>query len=189
MVSRFHEQKNIPETIERLACAAHRGLRFRLTLIGDGPDKHNVERAIQKHKLRGVVTLLGWVSRSALVGELRRADCFLSLSRYEGMPNAMLEAMACGLPVVASKIAPHEELIYDDAEGFLVDFDSDRGLDKVLLRLSENPRHARLVGANACEKVRRQFSWRASAKSYLALVERYSGIHYSKELDRQGQNR
>jgi glycosyltransferase involved in cell wall biosynthesis len=184
MASRFHEQKNIPETIERLARARHRGLRFRLTLIGDGPDKHNVERAIQKHKLRGVVTLLGWVSRSALVGELQRADCFLSLSRYEGMPNAMLEAMACGLPVIASKIAPHEELIIDDVEGFLVDLDSDRGLEKVLLRLSENPRQARLVGANACEKVRRRFSWHASAKLYLALVESYPGIHYSKELDR-----
>jgi len=172
MVSRFHEQKNIPETIERLARARHRGLRFRLTLIGDGPDKHNVERAIQKNNLRDVVTLPGWVSRSALVGELQRADCFLSLSRYEGMPNAMLEAMACGLLVIASKIAPHEELINNNVEGFLVDLDSDRGLEKVLLRLSEYPRHTRLLGANACQKVRRQFSWRASAKLYLALVER-----------------
>ena len=88
------------------------------------------------------------------------------------MPNAMLEAMACGLPVVASKIAPHEELINDDVEGFLVDLGSDRGLEKALLRLSENPRHARLLGVNACQKVRRQFSWRASAKSYIALMER-----------------
>ena len=118
------------------------------------------------------------------MGELQRADCFLSLSSYEGMPNAMLEAMACGLPVIASKIPPHEELINDDVEGFLVDLDSDRGLENVLLRLSENPRHARLVGANACEKVRRQFSWRASAKSYLALMESSPGVHYSKELDR-----
>ena len=184
MVNRFHEQKNIPETIERLASAGHRGLRFRLTLIGDGPDKHNVEKAIQKNNLRDVVTLTGWVSRSALVGELQRADCFLSLSRYEGMPNAMLEAMASGLPVVASKIASHEELINDNVEGFLVDLDSDRGLEKALLRLSANPSRAGLLGANACEKVRRRFSWRTSAKSYLALVESSPGVHNSKELDR-----
>jgi len=184
MASRFHEQKNIPDTIECLARAKRRGLRFRLTLIGDGPDKHNVERAVQENNLRDVVTLPGWISRSALASELQKGDCFLSLSRYEGMSNAMLEAMACGLPVVASKITSHEELIDDGVEGFLVTLTEESGLEKVLMRLSRDPRHARLVGAKACEKVRRRFSWHASAKSYLALLEHCPRVHSSKELDR-----
>ena len=184
MASRFHEQKNIPDTIERLARAGGRGLRFNLTLIGDGPDKDNVERTLQENNLRDVVTLPGWLSRNALVGELQKGDCFLSLSKYEGMSNAMLEAMACGLPVVASRIAPHEELIDDGVEGFLVALYEDQGLEKVLIRLAEDPIYARLVGANACEKVRRKFSWRVSAKSYLALLESCSRYHSSRDLEK-----
>ena len=169
MASRFHEQKNIPATIEHLARARRHGLRFRLTLIGDGPDKHNVERAIQENNLGDIVTLPGWISRIALARELKKGDCFLSLSRYEGMSNAMLEAMACGLPVVASKITSHEELIDDGVEGFLVTLTEDSGLEKVLMRLSRDPRYARLVGAKACEKVRCRFRFGIKV-NWLAII-------------------
>ena len=130
------------------------------------------------------MTLPGWLPRIALARELQTGDCFLSLSRYEGMSNAMLEAMASGLPVVASKIISHEELIDDGVEGFLVALTEDSELEKVLMRLSRDPRYARLVGAKAREKVRYQFSWHASAKSYLTLLEQVPRRDRSKQVVR-----
>ncbi len=171
IASRFHEQKNIPQTIERLARARQHGLQFKLTLIGDGPERDRIQKVIMANDLVDNVTLVGWLSRSHLAAKLQRADCFVSMSRYEGMPNAILEAMACGVPVIASGIAAHEEIINDGIDGYLVDLDSDRALEEILVELWKKPQQARVVGTNACEKVRRCYSWNASAKSYLALMQ------------------
>jgi glycosyltransferase involved in cell wall biosynthesis/capsular polysaccharide biosynthesis protein len=81
----------------------------RLTLIGDGELRPDVERMLTG-SLSASVELVGVVPRDEVYGRLAEADLFVSTSAGEGLPVALLEAMACGVPVVVSDIAPHREV-------------------------------------------------------------------------------
>ena len=119
-------------------------LRLRLgcevngTIVGDGP---------LRERLRAQASALGLPSSAIeLRGSLaelapvyRQADVFVMTSEYEGTPNVLLEAMASGLPVVATNVGGVPEIIRHGQNGFLVDGDDDEGLCAALERLSREP--------------------------------------------------
>ena len=117
---------------EILASAASRFL-----LIGDGPDRPRVEHLLRRSSARDRLHLLGW--RSDVPAILSAADAFLFPSLTEGMPNAVLEAMACGVPVLASDIPVHRELAGDEQRVLLVSGDDARDFAAALLRLRDEP--------------------------------------------------
>ena len=90
----------------------------RLLLVGEGPYRPVIERLIEQHGLTGRVLLLG--QRNDIPALLRGADIFLFCSRTEGLPNAVLEAMAAGLPVVATDVPGCRDLITTGQSGYLV---------------------------------------------------------------------
>jgi len=116
-----------------------------------------------------VVRFLGWVSRADMPEVLRRADAFVFPSRDEGMPNAVLEAMASGLAVAATAIAGNEELVEDGRTGFLVPPEDVAALAEVLTRLAGDRNLCWRLGRAGREKVVRDYSWRAVAEAYAAL--------------------
>jgi glycosyltransferase involved in cell wall biosynthesis len=81
-----------------------------LVMIGDGSLRKEVLPAVRRRGLDDRVVLTGVVPRDDVYRLLKQSDVFVSTSRGEGLPVAMLEAMACGLPVVASDIPPHREI-------------------------------------------------------------------------------
>src|SRR5258708_12375061 len=80
------------------------GLPVRALLIGDGPERARLEQYVQEHQLHTVVKFSGWLGRSAVALAYRSATFLVQLSIYEGMSNVVLEALASGLPVVATRI-------------------------------------------------------------------------------------
>lgn len=117
MISRLVTQKN-----PRLFVEGARRLRAllpaaRFQLVGDGPLRPAVQRWIADAGLAGCVELLG--ERSDVPELLRAADLFWLTSDWEGLPNVVLEAMASGLPVVATDVGGTAELVTSDVEGAL----------------------------------------------------------------------
>src|SRR5207248_2663040 len=107
----------------------------RLVLIGDGPDRADVERQVAEHGLEGVVAFAG--EQHDLVPWLSAADLFLLPSEQESFGLAALEAMACEVPVVASRVGGLPEVIDDGRTGYLcapTDLDgmAERGLALLL---------------------------------------------------------
>ncbi|MBI5597092.1 MAG: glycosyltransferase [Elusimicrobia bacterium] len=96
-----------PEAFARLAAALAGKARF--VWVGDGE---------LRETLAGV-EVTGWLSPDEVSARLRRTDVFVHFSRWEGLPNAVLEAMVHGLPVVASAVAGNRDLVSDGATGFL----------------------------------------------------------------------
>ena len=92
------------------------------------------------------------------------------------MPNAVLEAMACGLPVVASRIAGNEELVVDGENGLLVAPEDARALRNALTELIANATQRQKMGAASRQFVEASYSWSRIAKQYLALVETVNSI-------------
>lgn len=144
---------------------------WELHVAGDGPARPELEATARALGLAERIKFLGWKSRTELAEILRDMDAFVFASRDEGMPNAVLEAMASGLPVAATRIAGNEELVLDAVTGFLTPPESPGDLALALGTLigSENVRQT--MGAAARARVEAHYSWRETAKSYLALCQ------------------
>lgn len=138
-IGRIHPQKNLPMLLDAsaLAMAAR---PFRLVLVGKGPDD---AVAALKRQAEG----LGISGRVLFAGEqdnvfawVKRADLFALVSRWEGSSNALLEAMAVGTPVLASRQAGDAATVLDEGRfGFLVDGDSEGAIAHGILRQLDSP--------------------------------------------------
>jgi glycosyltransferase involved in cell wall biosynthesis len=106
-VARFVKQKNHRFLIDLLAQLP---ANVTLTLVGEGVLRQQVARWVGDARLTDRVRFTGLIPREAVYEEMTRADVFVSTSRWEGLPVALLEAMAARLPLIASDIEPHREI-------------------------------------------------------------------------------
>jgi glycogen(starch) synthase len=118
------------------------------------------------------VHFLGWQSREQLLEQYQWSNLFLFPSRHEGMPNAVLEAMASGLPVIASRIAGNEELVLQEKTGFLVESENVNSLQSALLKLMKNSSLRETMGTASRRRVEEFYSWQNTAKQYEHLLEK-----------------
>lgn len=121
-VGRFNPQKNFPWLLETLGpLLAERDLPdWKLTLIGDGPQRAEVEEVWRRSGLAGRVELAGWVSEETLREHLRRSQIFLMPSLSEGNPVAALEALKQGLAILGSDTPGLADVIQVGENGFAV---------------------------------------------------------------------
>lgn len=105
---RIDAGKNVETLINALALVADE-TPFTAVVCGDGPRRTRVERLARERGIARRVVFTGYVNH--LWELMQRADALVSLSRYEGCPNVLLEAMACGCPLVVSEIPAHRELL------------------------------------------------------------------------------
>lgn len=97
------------------------------------------------------------------------SDVFVSISRDEGQPNAVLEAMACGLPVLLSSIGPHEEILGDSGAGLTCDGDSAAAVEAGLLTLIQDAEKRKVMGLSAHRRIEAGFGWDRTAAGLEAL--------------------
>lgn len=125
---------------------------IRLFLVGDGEDRATLEAEVRRRDLDKQVTFWGAVAHDRLPMLLNAADVFFMPSLAEGLPNALLEAMACGLPVVASPVGGIPDVIRSGENGFLLsDRDSDNAAKMVLAAL-DAPQALRLSALRTIEE-------------------------------------
>jgi glycosyltransferase involved in cell wall biosynthesis len=170
LVGRFHRQKLIPETIQWLAQAKSQGIEFLVTIVGDGPERDAVEAAIEDNDMIKVICLKGWLGKDELIKQYQQADCYLNLSSYEGMPNTVLEAMACALPVIASDIPPHRCVVEHQVTGYLMDLEQPESLVAQLGALAADSSSLRRMGSAGRERALVGHSWTVAANNYLTLL-------------------
>jgi len=185
-------QKGLDVLLEALGMLP-RDAAWELRVAGDGPQRPELEARARELGVADRVSFLGWMRRPELAAALRESDLYVFPSRDEGMPNAVLEAMASGLPVAATRIAGCEELVVPGETGLLASPDSPGELAAALagmLGLSGNlsdifppgPAQGKDSQADAAalrermgragrERVERDYSWRSAAERYLALLE------------------
>jgi starch synthase (maltosyl-transferring) len=114
---RMDPVKGFEEMISGLS-AIRESYLWHCVLVGDGPYRAKVESLIDRYRIRERVTVLG--RRDDVPSLLRAADVFLFCSRTEGLPNSLLEAMAAGLPIIATNVPGCRDLITDDHTGLLI---------------------------------------------------------------------
>ena len=145
---------------------------WELSIIGDGSYKDHLQQRIEALGLTSRIRFHGWCSKEELLPILAQSHIFVNPSRHEGMPNAVLEAMACGLPVIATRIAGNEDLIKNGENGFLVANENVIELQNALRTLLTNKLLRQKMGKYSRMIVESNFNWSNSGEEYLALLQK-----------------
>lgn len=175
-VASLRPYKGIPVLLDACRSLKEAGVSFRCAVAGDGPMRGELEARVAEHGLEGRVRFLGAVPEDEIPALLARADVFVlpsviqSDGQMEGIPVALMEAMAAGLPVVTSELSGIPELVEDGVSGVLVRPGSADGVAAAVRELLERPDRARPMGERGRAKVREEFDLAVCAGRLLELL-------------------
>jgi glycosyltransferase involved in cell wall biosynthesis len=168
-VGRLVPQKAWPDLLLAFAMTEQSGTPSRLLIAGGGPEAGPLEELAERLAVSDRVRLLG--SRDDVPDLMAAADGFVLSSVYEGLPNVVLEAMAAGLPVVATRVGGVPELV-DESTGSTVPAGCPAGLAAALQRMTDTPRTQRAqMGERARAVALTRYAEDAVMAQWLALLD------------------
>ncbi len=168
-VAHFYPRKNIGLLLRAYAHLRDAGVRFQGWIVGEGPCRQAWERLRNDLGLQEQVTFLGTIPRRELADCYRRASIFCLPSRQEGFGIVFLEAMACGKPIVAARVAAVPETVVSGETGLLVDPDDPADLARAIGDLLSDPDLRRGMGDAGRRRVE-QFRADRVASTFLTKV-------------------
>jgi starch synthase (maltosyl-transferring) len=167
-VGRLDPQKGLPDLLDAAGRVIERRPGWHLALAGDGPERDRLLRSIEAHTaLRDRVRWLG--RRDDVPGLLKSADVLVQASHWEGMPNAVLEAMAARRAVVGTAVEGTEDLVVPGETGWLVPPRDPAALAQALDQAADDPDRCRRYGEAGRLRVEREFSLDAVVAAYERL--------------------
>ncbi len=146
---------------------------FKLILVGGGEDFEGIKEKIEKEKLNEYIELKGPVSHETVKEILTGADVFALPSFAEGIPVALMEAMAMEIPVISTKIAGIPELIEDYKNGFLVNASDEVQLAELMVNLINGQSGLEAIRKNARKKVEEKYNIEKNINGMIELFNKY----------------
>lgn len=163
-LGRLHRQKNVDVLLRAAARLRFPGAH--LVLAGDGPQRSRLADLCERLGLRGRVTFLGFIAHDRVPALLRGADVLVVPSRYEELGTALVEAMYCGVPVVATRTGGIPQVVVDGVTGLLVAPGDAAGLAEAIDRLLGDPWLRRRMGEHGRQRAR-DYRWDRLARQVL----------------------
>lgn len=168
-VGRLNEQKNVGLLLEAAAALSRSGNPpFRVSIVGDGPLHHSLRKHAASLGIDGFVDWVKWLTRDQMPAVYQSAHCVINPSHYEGMPNVVLEAMACAVPVIVSDVAGNRDIVENDKSGIVVPHNDCKGLVAAMARALREQNYLETLGAHARSRAE-QYSWDATTLQYIDL--------------------
>lgn len=144
-------------------------LKFKLVIVGEGPEREHLERMVSQKRLAAFVLFIGHVKDISPYYAI--ADALALPSHSEGSPNVLLEAMAAGLPVIATAVGGVPEVAITEESAVLVSAHNPRLFADALNRVLTNSDLAQTLGANASERVATHFSPESASQSLMRIYQ------------------
>lgn len=170
MVGTFKRQKGHRYLIDAIGAVGDRFPHLHLLLVGDGEFLEEVREQARHSRIQDRVHFLG--TRRDIAGLLGASDSFVLPSLWEGLPVALVEAMATGLPTVATNVSGTSQVMVDGETGWLVPPGDAPALAAGIIDLLEDPERASRMGAMARKRVEARFSGSAQATHLAALFRK-----------------
>ena len=136
-------------------------------IVGTGNDLAEIKYFIEFHNLHRNVILLGAMPNEEVKSIMQSSDIFLLTSVYEGIANAVLEAMSMSMPVVSTRSGGMEEIIIDGFNGLLVDCYDHLGIGKALRKIISNKNLSKELGSNALRTINENYTIKRQMNIYL----------------------
>ena len=137
-VARLSSEKGLAFLVQALRLLRNKGYDLELRLAGDGPTKEHLKKLVDDFGLAEQVHFLGYLNEDEVIRELQHSDLFVLPSFVEGLPVSAMEALAVGLPVIATNIAGTSELIEDGKTGVLVRPSDAESLADAVVRITQD---------------------------------------------------
>ena len=167
-VGRLKEEKGVLHFIEAVPEILRERPGLRFTVIGEGSLRDEIQELLDINHLSESVKLFGWVSHDELPTCLNKFKLVVIPSYTEGLPNIMLECMACGVPVLATPVGAIRDIIKDGKTGFLLDNNAPACIARNVIRAISSP-ELESIAENAYVYVRERFT-------YARVLETWSEI-------------
>ncbi len=173
-VARLNRAKGHRYALEAVRVALDAGVQLHYRIAGSGPHRDEIEAEVRRLGIEGHVSMLGSLSEDGVLAELQRSDVFVlpTVGIGEASPVAVMEAMASGVPVVASRVGGTPDMITDGVDGVLVDQADVPALASSLGRLWRDVGLRRALGEAARGRAVAQFDSRARAQCLLDEIAR-----------------
>lgn len=157
-VGRLSAEKGVPILFDSMAQLKEQGYEVELTLLGDGEDRGFLEKLARTMAIEDRVRFGGFVDQTTIAKTLRDSDMFVLPSFAEGIPVALMEAMAIGIPVIATYVGGVTELVIDGETGQVVSPSDAAGLARAIARYVDDLAFCQTISRNARAKVASEFN-------------------------------
>lgn len=180
-IGRLTEVKGQKYLVQALRLLCDEGVAVTCQLVGDGPDRAALEKYVKRLELSDQISFMGNMTRGQIAQLLHGTDVLVAPSvptrdgRREGIPIVLMEAMATGLPVIASRLSGIPELVEDGVEGLLVPAGDARALAEAIRRLQGDPDLRHSLGTAARRKVETEFDVRQTARRLASCIPKTVG--------------
>jgi N-acetyl-alpha-D-glucosaminyl L-malate synthase BshA len=168
-VSNFRPVKRIEDLIYSMCIITKKEPDAQLILVGDGPERHRIERLIDKLDLRRNILVTGY--RSDVAAMMNCADALVLCSETENAPLTILEGMSCGLPIIATNVGGIPEQVQDGKNGFIVPVKHPEEIAEAALKLNADENLLAVMGANARKTVLERYTKDKVIKEYIEVYE------------------
>jgi glycosyltransferase involved in cell wall biosynthesis len=167
LVARLAPEKDISTLLRATSLVAEQVPEFTLRLVGDGPCRPSLEALATELKIRSRVEFVG--QAIDVRQQLRQASMFVLPSLSEGVSLSLLEAMATGLPVIATRVGGNVEVVEHGKTGFLVPPADPSEMAEAILRLAKDPALGRCIGVAGRMRCENAFNVRGMIRAYEEL--------------------
>ena len=169
---RFQKQKNLFFLLDEMNILAKEIQEvFELHIVGNGPLGESLKKHANTMEIREKIFWHNWCSKDELKKKYQQADCLVNPSLYEGMPNVVLEAMACALPVVASRVAGNESVVKHGETGLLFELNRPEEFRQAVATIIMEIEQGFRMGQKGRARVENRFSWNRMAQEYIQLFK------------------
>lgn len=172
-VGRLAAEKGVPVLLQSLIALKKEGYKFHLTLLGDGPERALLESEVKGHGLESMVHFGGFASQDTVRKTLQGSDVFILPSFAEGVPVSLMEAMACGVPVIGTNVGGVTELIEHNVSGLVVAPSDSEALKNAISSYLESPELRQKVKVAARKVVDEHFNLEIEVVKLQQLIEKY----------------
>lgn len=174
-VGRLDHVKGLPLLIEAFLLLSNTYRDIYLHIIGDGPERSDLESLIRENHLDERVLFYGYLSQSELKTIYAKADVFVMTSFFEGIPVVLMEAMSFGVPVVAPRITGIPELVQEDVEGMLTTPADPVCLAESIETLLNDSEKRNRFAAEGRKKIEREYNLKKETGRLVEIMHRYLG--------------
>jgi len=168
-VGRLSVTKRVEILIDAVDILSSQGCQILLKIVGGGQMQQKLKQIVNEKNLDNIIEITGRIDAEDMPEVYRQNDIFISASKLEGMSNAMLEAMASGLPIIAARCEGTEELIAGN--GLVIENATAEEIAKAIKILIDDRQLRNQMSIAAIQQAQ-QFTWELIAEKYLNLYER-----------------
>jgi len=169
-IGRLSEEKGTLNFVRAIPEVLKGKNKIRFLVGGDGPLQDKVREYLKEKNLRDKVKLTGWILHDELPDYLNELKLLVLPSYTEGLPNIMLEAMACGTPVLATPVGAIPDVIKDGETGFIMEDNSPECIAQNIIRALNHP-NLEQIAQNARVLVEREFTYEKAVERYRKILD------------------